>query len=119
MRTMPAGEFKAKCLAVMDEVQATGQAVLITKRGKPVARLFSVEAAIDASGAPLPVSPRATSSSRPWGSEDSPQKKKSVFGRLRPMGVITGDIVSSELTDQEWDRMFDEKWARFEKSSAE
>jgi prevent-host-death family protein len=43
MRTMPAGEFKAKCLAVMDEVQATGEAVLITKRGKPVARLAPLE----------------------------------------------------------------------------
>ena len=39
MRTMGAGEFKAKCLAVMDEVQETGQPVLITKRGKPVARI--------------------------------------------------------------------------------
>ena len=39
MRTMPAGEFKAKCLAVMDEVQATGQPVIVTKRGKPVVRL--------------------------------------------------------------------------------
>ena len=39
MRTMAAGEFKAKCLAVMDEVQATGQPVLITKRGKPVVML--------------------------------------------------------------------------------
>jgi hypothetical protein len=35
------------------------------------------------------------------------------------MGVITGDIVSSEFTDEEWDRMADEKWARFEKGSAE
>ena len=39
MREMKAGEFKAKCLAVMDEVAATGEAVIITKRGKPVARL--------------------------------------------------------------------------------
>lgn len=39
MREMKAGEFKAKCLAVMDEVAATGEAVVITKRGKPVARL--------------------------------------------------------------------------------
>ncbi len=39
MRTMAAGEFKAKCLAVMDEVQATGEPVRITKRGKVVAWL--------------------------------------------------------------------------------
>jgi hypothetical protein len=35
------------------------------------------------------------------------------------MGVVTGDIVSSEFADEEWDRMFDEKWARFEKGSGE
>lgn len=39
MREMKAGEFKAKCLAVMDEVAATGEPVVITKRGKPIARL--------------------------------------------------------------------------------
>ena len=41
MREMKAGEFKAKCLKVMDEVLATGEPVLITKRGKPVARLVA------------------------------------------------------------------------------
>jgi prevent-host-death family protein len=40
---MPAGEFKAKCLAVMDEVQASGEPVVLTKRGKPVARLVPLE----------------------------------------------------------------------------
>ena len=39
MREMKAGEFKARCLAVMDEVAATGEPVVITKRGKPIARL--------------------------------------------------------------------------------
>ncbi|KZD09692.1 type II toxin-antitoxin system Phd/YefM family antitoxin [Oceanibaculum pacificum] len=37
--TMNATEFKAHCLQVMDEVARTGQAVTITKRGKPVARI--------------------------------------------------------------------------------
>ena len=40
MRTMAVGEFKAKCLAVMAEVNATGQPVLVTKRGKPLARVM-------------------------------------------------------------------------------
>jgi prevent-host-death family protein len=44
MQEMPAGEFKAKCLQVMDDVQATGRGVVITKRGKPVARLLPIEA---------------------------------------------------------------------------
>lgn len=43
-RTVPAGEFKARCLALLDEVAETGRPVLVTKRGKPVARLVPVEA---------------------------------------------------------------------------
>src|ERR1700733_4078466 len=38
-RTIKASEFKAKCLAVLDEVERTRQAVVITKRGRPVAEL--------------------------------------------------------------------------------
>jgi prevent-host-death family protein len=39
IREIPAGEFKAKCLAIMDDVQQRGGAYLITKRGVPVAKL--------------------------------------------------------------------------------
>ncbi len=39
MTTMQASEFKAKCLALMDEVARTGVTILITKNGKPVAEL--------------------------------------------------------------------------------
>ena len=38
-RTIAAGEFKAKCLALLDEVAETGEELVITKRGKPVARV--------------------------------------------------------------------------------
>lgn len=38
-RQIPAGEFKAKCLALLDEVAETGQTLVITKRGKPVAQI--------------------------------------------------------------------------------
>ncbi len=41
-RTVPAGEFKAKCLALLDEVAATGQTILVSKRGRPVARVVPV-----------------------------------------------------------------------------
>ena len=44
VRTIPAGEFKAKCLKLMDEVAATGDTLVITKRGKPVARVSPVQA---------------------------------------------------------------------------
>jgi len=39
MRTINASEFKAKCLAILDEVSATGEEVTILKRGRAVARL--------------------------------------------------------------------------------
>jgi prevent-host-death family protein len=39
MRRMAAGSFKAHCLAVMDEVQAKRETVVITKHGRPVAKL--------------------------------------------------------------------------------
>ncbi len=41
MKTMKASEFKAKCLQVMDEVAATGEEVLVTKRGQPVSRVVA------------------------------------------------------------------------------
>jgi len=39
MKKVKASEFKAKCLALMDEVARTGEPVLVTKNGKPVAEL--------------------------------------------------------------------------------
>jgi prevent-host-death family protein len=39
MKTMPAGLFKARCLKVMDEVESTREPVVITKKGRPVAKL--------------------------------------------------------------------------------
>lgn len=39
-----ATEFKAKCLHLLDEVQRTGQDIVISKRGKPVARVVAEKA---------------------------------------------------------------------------
>jgi prevent-host-death family protein len=61
---VPAGEFKARCLKLMDEVRATRRPIVSTKRGKPVARLVPVE-------------------------EEMP----SIFGRMRGTVTIHGDIV--------------------------
>ena len=72
-RTMPAGKFKAQCLAVMDEVQKKRQAVVITKRGKPVAKLVPVDNAGD-----------------------------EIFGFFQGKGKITGDVVSPALSLAEW-----------------
>ena len=43
MKRMAAGNFKAQCLAVMDQVLETGEPVLITKHGKPVAKLVPAQ----------------------------------------------------------------------------
>ena len=41
MLTIQASEFKAKCLALMDRVARTGEVIVITKNGKPVAELHA------------------------------------------------------------------------------
>jgi len=38
-KQIPAGEFKAKCLGLLDEVEARGRSFVVTKRGRPVARV--------------------------------------------------------------------------------
>jgi prevent-host-death family protein len=76
-KTIPAGQFKVRCLAIMDEVQAKRQAVVITKRGKPVAKLVPVE-----------------------------QEKDDIFGFLKGKGKVTGDVVSPALTPEEWGDLY-------------
>jgi prevent-host-death family protein len=39
MRTIQASKFKAKCLALMDRVARTGETIVVTKNGRPVAEL--------------------------------------------------------------------------------
>jgi prevent-host-death family protein len=73
MKKMAAGAFKANCLAVMDEVQAKRETVVITKHGKPVAKLVPVESQGD-----------------------------DIFGFLRGKVTITGDVVSPTLSRREW-----------------
>ncbi len=73
-KKMAAGKFKANCLAVMDEVQSKRQTVIITKRGKPVAKLVPVET----------------------------EEKDSIFGFMKGKGKILGDIVSPILSLEEW-----------------
>lgn len=43
--TVAAGDFKARCLQLIDEVAATGEPLTISKRGRPVARLVPLAAA--------------------------------------------------------------------------
>ena len=73
MKKMAAGSFKANCLAVMDEVQAKHETVVITKRGKPVAKLVPLNTETD-----------------------------EIYNFLAGKGTITGDIVSSAISPEEW-----------------
>jgi prevent-host-death family protein len=43
IQKLGAGEFKSKCLQLMDDVQKNRKSIIITKRGKPVAKLVPVE----------------------------------------------------------------------------
>jgi|GEM_PF-1024229 len=42
-KTVPAGEFKAHCLALIDNVARTRQPLIVTKRGKPVAKVVPTD----------------------------------------------------------------------------
>jgi prevent-host-death family protein len=41
-RVVPAGRFKAECLALLDRVEETGEPVVVTKRGRPVAEVIPI-----------------------------------------------------------------------------
>ena len=61
---MKASEFKARCLKLMDEVKSSGEEIVITKNGEPVARLVA---------------------HRPAGT---------LFGALRGAATVLGDVVA-------------------------
>jgi len=64
-KKIPAGEFKAKCLNLMDEVQRKRFAIIVTKRGKPVAKVVPID-----------------------------EKPPDLFGCMKGTVTILGDIIS-------------------------
>jgi prevent-host-death family protein len=62
--TIAAGEFKAKCLKLIDQVSVTRKPLVITKHGRPVAQVI-----------PMPA-------------------EKTLFGAMKGSGTIVGDIIS-------------------------
>lgn len=48
-----ASQFKAKCLALLDQVNTTGESLIVTKHGTPVARLVPARAGSGGSGSPI------------------------------------------------------------------
>jgi len=43
MKKIAAGEFKARCLTLMEDVRSTRQPLIVTKRGKPVVKLVPAD----------------------------------------------------------------------------
>jgi prevent-host-death family protein len=76
MRSIAAGAFKANCLAIMDEVQASCESVLITKRGRPVAKLVPVR-----------------------------DEKDSIYNFMHGKGAICGDVVAPAVPFKDWERL--------------
>lgn len=76
MRTIQASEFKARCLALLDEVTRTGEPLVVTKHGRPVAEV------------------------RPH----KPPRAKSLIGLDKGRVRILGDIIAPAY-DGEWDAL--------------
>jgi prevent-host-death family protein len=74
VKAMAAGTFKAKCLAIMDQVLQSGEPVLITKHGKPVAKLVPAE-----------------------------QPADDIFGYMTGKVKIVGDIVGPVTPLEDWE----------------
>jgi prevent-host-death family protein len=73
MKTIAAGEFKTRCLTLMDDVRATREPVIITKRGKPVAKLVPAD-----------------------------EVSRDFIGRLEGIVRIVGDIESPMVPVEAW-----------------
>lgn len=73
MKTIRAKTFKANCLAIIDEVNAKREAVVITKHGKPLAKLVPVDLGAD-----------------------------EIFGFFRGRGSITSDVVAAAIDPEDW-----------------
>ena len=74
MKTIAAAEFKARCLTLMEDVRSTREPLLITKRGRPVAKL------VPASG-----------------------PKREFIGSLKGIIRIVGDIESPAVPTDDWE----------------
>jgi len=82
---MAAGKFKAQCLGVLDEVQAKREPVLVTKHGKPVAKVVPIEL-----------------------SEREDPLDAFYFGKIE----IVGDIMAPIYTDEEYEQFYADKLER-------
>lgn len=89
MATVPATEFKARCLELMDRVAEGRETYVITKRGRPVARLVPTD----------------------------PPRSKSIFGCMTDQTEDVGELDRPPWTGKEWnefERKRAEQWKAWE-----
>lgn len=77
MTSVPISKFKARCLAMLEEVQKTGVPLRVTRFGKPIADIV----------------PAAVAASPDW------------LGAMRGSAEILGDIVGPVATESEWEAL--------------
>jgi len=80
MQEVAISEFKAKCLALLEQVRKTKKPIRITRRGQPVAEV-------------VPPSPEA--------------KPKNWLGSMKGTGMILGDIVSPVIDPDDFEVLRD------------
>ena len=80
MQEVAISEFKAKCLALLEQVRATKQSIRITRFGKPVAEVVPPTAVVD---------------------------REKWLGSMKDSMRITGDIVSPANDEDEWEVLRD------------
>jgi len=73
-KTLNASDFKARCLAILDDVERTGEGVVILKRGRRVARLTSAREA----------------------------KPRPLRDRMKGTVEREGDVVAPPLSAEDW-----------------
>ena len=80
MQEVAISEFKAKCLALLEQVRATKKPIRITRFGKPVAEVIPPTAVMD---------------------------REKWLGSLKNTTRITGDIISPAVDEDEWEMLRD------------
>lgn len=78
METLAISEFKATCLAVLERVRRTGEPVLVTRRGEPVAEI-------------VPVS--------------RPSEGRRKLGAMQGTARIVGDVIGPVVAEDEWEAL--------------
>ena len=81
-KMVPATEFKAKCLALIDEMERSGEPLTVTRRGKPSITLKA--------------------------ERSKPPKIDDIFGCMKGTGRIVGDLDAP--LDPDWESKWEAKW---------